>query len=306
MASAVAAAIDRRAPLVVEAGTGVGKTYAYLVPALLSGARTLLSTATKTLQDQLFLRDLPRLRDALGVPVTIALLKGRSQLPVHASPRPRAPGRAAARPVRGAGAGADRGLGADDRERRPRRARGPRRAQQRHSAGDVVARELPRQRMPAVQGLPRQQGPARGDGGRPRGRQPPSVLRRPGAARQRRRRAAAERRGRDLRRGASARRGGRAVPGNDPRLVAADRLRARHAGRRPAAGARPRCRGPSSPRPATGARATCAWPPSAGSARSAASLKLRWAERSGDDGLRRRPGSRSARPAKRRVRRSRR
>jgi len=78
MAAAVASAIDERAPLVVEAGTGVGKTYAYLVPALLSGARTLLSTATKTLQDQLFLRDLPRLRDALGVPVTIALLKGRS------------------------------------------------------------------------------------------------------------------------------------------------------------------------------------------------------------------------------------
>ena len=77
MASAVAAAIDARSSLVVEAGTGVGKTYAYLVPALLSGARTLLSTATKTLQDQLFLRDLPRLRDALGVPVTIALLKGR-------------------------------------------------------------------------------------------------------------------------------------------------------------------------------------------------------------------------------------
>jgi ATP-dependent DNA helicase DinG len=78
MASAVAAAIDTRSPLVVEAGTGVGKTYAYLVPALLSGVRTLLSTATKTLQDQLFLRDLPRLRAALGVPVTIALLKGRS------------------------------------------------------------------------------------------------------------------------------------------------------------------------------------------------------------------------------------
>ncbi|MEP7301178.1 MAG: ATP-dependent DNA helicase [Caldimonas sp.] len=78
MASAVAAAIDTRSPLVVEAGTGVGKTYAYLVPALLSGVRTLLSTATKTLQDQLFLRDLPRLRDALGVPVTLALLKGRA------------------------------------------------------------------------------------------------------------------------------------------------------------------------------------------------------------------------------------
>ena len=58
--------------------TGVGKTFAYLVPALLSGERVLLSTATKTLQDQLFLRDLPRLRDALQLPVSIALLKGRS------------------------------------------------------------------------------------------------------------------------------------------------------------------------------------------------------------------------------------
>jgi ATP-dependent DNA helicase DinG len=78
MAAAVADAIDDRAALVVEAGTGVGKTYAYLVPTLLSGARTLLSTATKTLQDQLFFRDLPRLRAALNVPVTVALLKGRA------------------------------------------------------------------------------------------------------------------------------------------------------------------------------------------------------------------------------------
>ena len=71
-------AIEERHALVVEAGTGVGKTFAYLVPALLSGARTLLSTATKTLQDQLFVRDLPRLRNALELPVTVALLKGRS------------------------------------------------------------------------------------------------------------------------------------------------------------------------------------------------------------------------------------
>ena len=78
MALAVAAAIEDRSALVVEAGTGVGKTYAYLVPTLLSGARTLLSTATKTLQDQLFVRDLPRLRRALKLPVTVALLKGRS------------------------------------------------------------------------------------------------------------------------------------------------------------------------------------------------------------------------------------
>ncbi len=64
--------------LVAEAGTGVGKTFAYLVPALLSGERVLVSTATKTLQDQLFGRDLPRLIAALGLPVRTALLKGRA------------------------------------------------------------------------------------------------------------------------------------------------------------------------------------------------------------------------------------
>ncbi len=78
MAQAVAAAIESRSALVVEAGTGVGKTFAYLVPTLLSGARALVSTATKSLQDQLFLRDVPRLRDALQAPVTAALLKGRA------------------------------------------------------------------------------------------------------------------------------------------------------------------------------------------------------------------------------------
>ncbi len=78
MAQAVAEAIESRTALVAEAGTGVGKTFAYLVPTLLSGARALISTATKSLQDQLFLRDLPRLRDALQLPVSIALLKGRS------------------------------------------------------------------------------------------------------------------------------------------------------------------------------------------------------------------------------------
>ncbi len=77
MALGVCDAIETRSALVVEAGTGVGKTFAYLVPLLLSGARALLSTATKSLQDQLFVRDLPRLRAALGVPISVALLKGR-------------------------------------------------------------------------------------------------------------------------------------------------------------------------------------------------------------------------------------
>lgn len=84
LAAAVAAAVDEHGTLVAEAGTGVGKTFAYLVPLLLSGKRALVSTATKSLQDQLFLRDLPRLRDALRVPVRIALLKGRgSYLCLH-------------------------------------------------------------------------------------------------------------------------------------------------------------------------------------------------------------------------------
>ncbi|MEW6704566.1 MAG: ATP-dependent DNA helicase [Pseudomonadota bacterium] len=84
LAQAVAEAIERREALVVEAGTGVGKTFGYLVPLLLSGRRALVSTATKSLQDQLFLRDLPRLRDALRMPVTLALLKGRgSYLCLH-------------------------------------------------------------------------------------------------------------------------------------------------------------------------------------------------------------------------------
>ena len=78
MALAVARQIEHGGSLVIEAGTGVGKTYAYLVPALMSGERLLLSTATKALQDQLFERDLPNLIDALGIPIRLALLKGRS------------------------------------------------------------------------------------------------------------------------------------------------------------------------------------------------------------------------------------
>jgi ATP-dependent DNA helicase DinG len=78
MAAAIAQALDARQALVVEAGTGVGKTFAYLVPLLLAGKKALVSTATKSLQDQLFLRDLPRLREALGMPLKLALLKGRA------------------------------------------------------------------------------------------------------------------------------------------------------------------------------------------------------------------------------------
>ena len=78
MALAVARTLQNGGVLVVEAGTGVGKTFSYLVPALMSGQRVLLSTATKNLQDQLFWRDLPLLVKTLNLPVRTALLKGRS------------------------------------------------------------------------------------------------------------------------------------------------------------------------------------------------------------------------------------
>ena len=78
MAAAVAQAIDAGSELVAEAGTGTGKTYAYLVPALLSGKRIILSTGTRALQDQLYHRDLPRVREALGARLSTALLKGRA------------------------------------------------------------------------------------------------------------------------------------------------------------------------------------------------------------------------------------
>lgn len=83
MAERIAAAIGKHGVLVAEAGTGTGKTFAYLVPALLAGGKVILSTGTKTLQDQLFQRDLPMVRDALKAPATVALLKGRANYVCH-------------------------------------------------------------------------------------------------------------------------------------------------------------------------------------------------------------------------------
>jgi ATP-dependent DNA helicase DinG len=78
MAQAIHDAIERQGVLVAEAGTGTGKTFAYLVPALLAGGKVIVSTGTKTLQDQLFDRDLPAVRKALGSGASAALLKGRA------------------------------------------------------------------------------------------------------------------------------------------------------------------------------------------------------------------------------------
>lgn len=83
MAGAVADAIERRGTLVAEAGTGIGKTWAYLVPALLDGQRLLVSTATRQLQDQLASKDLPEVAAALGVAPEVAVLKGRSNYVCH-------------------------------------------------------------------------------------------------------------------------------------------------------------------------------------------------------------------------------
>jgi len=83
MAKAIAQAIAGQETLIAEAGTGTGKTFAYLVPALLWGGKTIVSTGTKNLQDQLFLRDIPTVRAALRAPVSVALLKGRSNYVCH-------------------------------------------------------------------------------------------------------------------------------------------------------------------------------------------------------------------------------
>ena len=83
MAKSIAQAIVDQKTLIAEAGTGTGKTFAYLVPALLWGGKTIVSTGTKNLQDQLFMRDIPTVRAALKAPVSVALLKGRSNYVCH-------------------------------------------------------------------------------------------------------------------------------------------------------------------------------------------------------------------------------
>ncbi|NYT65834.1 ATP-dependent DNA helicase [Alcaligenaceae bacterium] len=83
LAQAIQQALQNHTTLIAEAGTGTGKTWAYLAPAFLSGSKVLVSTGTRTLQDQLFKRDIPRLRKALALPVNVALLKGRGNYVCH-------------------------------------------------------------------------------------------------------------------------------------------------------------------------------------------------------------------------------
>ena len=83
MAKIVNETIEQKKSLIVEAGTGVGKTFAYLAPALINGGKVIVSTATKNLQEQLFLKDIPTIRDALKIPINIKILKGRSNYICH-------------------------------------------------------------------------------------------------------------------------------------------------------------------------------------------------------------------------------
>jgi ATP-dependent DNA helicase DinG len=83
LSEAIRDTLEEGGVLIAEAGTGTGKTWAYLAPAFLSGGKVLVSTGTRTLQDQLFRRDIPRLREALALPVDVALLKGRGNYVCH-------------------------------------------------------------------------------------------------------------------------------------------------------------------------------------------------------------------------------
>ena len=103
LASAIESALENQTVLVTESGTGTGKTFAYLVPALLSGKRVIISTGTKHLQEQLYNIDLPRVREILEVPVTTSLLKGRANyLCLHRLKQAVVPGVNSRRRYRGA------------------------------------------------------------------------------------------------------------------------------------------------------------------------------------------------------------
>ncbi len=138
MAGRIALALENRSPLVVEAGTGTGKTFAYLVPALLSGKRVLISTGTRTLQDQLFNKDLPQVAAAIGVPARVALLKGRSNYLCHYRFKQLSGQKSLLGHARPHG-GAHRPLVDDHEDRGPRRGAGSRRCASAVAAGHLHA-----------------------------------------------------------------------------------------------------------------------------------------------------------------------
>ena len=265
MADLVAAAIDSGRHLVVQAGTGTGKTLAYLVPAVTSGARVVVATATKALQDQLAGKDLPFLQSTLPVPFDWAVLKGRSNYVCLQRLREMHGGPDAQLELEGMTAGTldeirriaewvgttDTGDGAELDWSPSRR---------RVAVGQRRQRRVPRRRsLPARRAVLRRAGPAAGGGRRRHRRQHPPLR----AARRQRRRDPPRARRRRVRRGPRARghheRHGRRPAGAgpvhhagrhaaaDPRRPRADRRRHRH--RRRAARGHRSVRRPAAPQP---------------------------------------------------------
>ena len=192
MAAAVATILDDGGVLLAEAGTGTGKTMAYLVPAILSGHRVLVSTGTKNLQEQIFAKDVPVLREALGVPFTATCMKGRANyLCLHRLAEYRS-----RQEVKGRRLAPDDAiflpiieqLGAADPDRRPRRAGRAARGPGAVARGVGHRRDLPGQRLPALQRVLRDADAAARRRVRRRHRQPPPAVRRRRGARERLRR----------------------------------------------------------------------------------------------------------------------
>ena len=218
--------------LIAEAGTGTGKTMAYLVPAILSGQRVLISTGTKNLQEQIYFKDLPALAAALPVKFRATYMKGRANyLCLHRLDQARA--------SRDAGPdGLDRLVGGHDRHRRSRRARRPARRQRAVERGRRHGGNVSGQRLSAVSAVLRHaHAPARGRI-RHRHRQSPSALRRRGGAPELVRRGDPRLPAAGARRGASARGRGHAVLRPVGQQLPPRRARARHR-----AAAEQRCRG---------------------------------------------------------------
>ena len=181
MADEVERALAEHRVLICEAGTGTGKTLAYLVPAILSGKKVIISTATRALQEQIYTKDIPLIRRVLGLEVSAALMKGLSNyLCLRRFEIPNSPEGA----TRRSRVGHSRALGPAHRLGRPRRPRGAHRRRTRLERGELVERHPHRLGgCPIISRVLRHPHEARGRGRAHRDREPPPFLRRSRAAR---------------------------------------------------------------------------------------------------------------------------
>ena len=206
MAEAVESALADKKHLIVEAGTGTGKTLAYLVPAILSGKRVVISTGTKNLQEQLFFKDIPFLEKHLG-PLRACYMKGPRQLRLPPEDLRCRKGTGAGGPGRGRRFSDHSSLGKDHRNRRSRRDQEAAGEQFGVGQDGRARRAVQRPEVPAVRALLHHAHAPEGQRKRPDHRQSPPVLRRSRGEGRRARRDHPRLRRRDLRR--SARGGGR-------------------------------------------------------------------------------------------------